>query len=224
MDNCTKAILNKLKQNHDIAKIIARFENPQSSYVINFSQVPNLVDPITLEIVYGLFEPTSQDYVYSIKLNSNSFNNNGGTSLGKAKVIIHEILHALIGSVVQYQGTNTSGTTMQDFPIIWNEYVNIKKGGTTPSDHEFMGLHYVDVISSALQEFATGVALADGVQAEGIYRDLAWSGLFVPFSSTSPFPNLTNQDLLRISVRQKVEMESSPFNGVNPTNNPPCIN
>lgn len=130
----------------------------------------------------------------------------------------------VIASVIQCQGANHSGSSMQDFPEIWNAFVNIKTGDTAPEQHTFIGNHYVNIFASALEEYGTGNLVNEGSQINEIYKDLAWSGLFFPFSSTSSFPNLSNSDLLRISVRQKVEMDNSPFNGVNPTNNLPCIN
>ena len=116
-----------------------------------FSQVPDLVDPDTGASVFGLFLPSqTQNYIYDIKINSNY---NGATHLGKASVIIHEMLHALIASVIQYNGT-PNNNDLHDFPIIWNAYVNIETGGTTPEDHVFMGNNYVNIFKDILKEYA----------------------------------------------------------------------
>lgn len=222
LDPCTSGILNKIKtlQQDDIAKIIARFDNPNMPFKTTFSQVPNLVNS-SGNPVYGRFVPSmTENYIYEIKINSNY---NGGTHLGKAAVIIHEMLHALIASVMQYNG-NPNNNDLTEFPLIWNAYVNIKTGGTTPEDHDFIGNNYVTIFTEILKEYAiaTGTPSTDP-NLNQICTDLAWSGLFEPFSSTSNFTSLSSSDLLRISVRKKVEMENHSFNGVNPTNNLPCL-
>lgn len=222
LDPCTKGILNKLKQNHAIAKIIARFDNPQTPFTINFSQIPNLINPQTNSSVYGLFSGTNQNYNYNIQLNANNFNNNGATSIGKAATIIHEIIHALIGSVIQYNGTPLN-TDNINFPEVWNSYLNIETGSSTPEDHTFMGNNYVNIIGSALQEFATNTPLNVGQVPDQLYLDLAWGGIYFPgnnnFNSV-----LTGIDKARIFSRKTAEMTNSSYNGVNPSNNSPCIN
>ncbi|WP_395045485.1 hypothetical protein [Flavobacterium sp.] len=95
LDPCTRAILNKLKHNHKLAKILSRFEDPNALFNIKFSQVINLVDEDG-QTLYGMFSGTNENFNYTIQLNSNFYNNSGSTHLGKASTIIHELIHALI--------------------------------------------------------------------------------------------------------------------------------
>ena len=221
LDECTRGILNKLKQNHAIAKIIARFGNPNSPFITTFSQVPNLVNP-SGQSVYGNTSTTSTNYMYEIKLNSNYFKNDGATSLGKATTIIHELMHALIISVIQYSG-NPNSTDLNDFPEIWDEYVVQKTGSNNETNHETIGNHYVNVIASALQEYITGNQVTDSSQIEQIYKDLSWSGLFKS-GQPSPFDNtvLTPEYRAQVISRKNAEMLNENYNGVNPSNNPSC--
>jgi hypothetical protein len=212
LDDCTKAILNKLKQNHTIAKLIARFDNPNANFNLKFIQVPNLVNSAG-QPVYGQFSGTNQTYNYIIKLNSNYYNNFGATHLGKAGTMIHEMIHALIASVYQ-SGNNYNNSN--DFPEIWNSYVNIEAGSTTPEDHEFMGENYVGIIEEALQEYQPGLN-------PEIYNDLAWQGIFV-YGQGPQFNNiLSDSKKLNIVFRKIAEMTNAIANGINPTNNPPCL-
>lgn len=83
---------------------------------------------------------------------------------------------------------------------------------------------FTNILARALQEFVTNVPVSDNSQLGQIYKDLAWSGLFKPCTTSTPFPNLTNADCLRISAVKQAEMTNNEVNGVQPTNNPRCIN
>lgn len=213
LDDCTKGILDNLKQNHTIAKIIARFNEPNALFNLKFVQVPNLVNSEN-ESILGEFSVTNQNYNYLIKLNTNFFNNNGATNLGKAKVIIHEMIHALIASVYQ-SGNNFNNS--EDFPAIWNAYVNFEKGSTTPEDHAFMGYNYVELISNALQEYQPGFD-------SELYNDLAWSGIWSIKPSYYQFNDvLTGAKKAQILNRNNTEMERTTSYGMIPSSNNPCL-
>lgn len=218
LDPCTKAILNKLEQNHTIAKVIARFKNPNTPFTINFSQVPNLVNP-SGHTDYGLTSGTTQNYVYNIQLNSDFFKDDGATNLGKASTILHEIIHALMDSVYQYNGS-PNNTDMNDFSDIWNYYVGAENGGTSPQQHVFMGNHYQYIIAEALQEYLTGVNTAP---VEQIYSDLAWGGIWT-LGVTNFDSVLSGTDKVRIYSRKLAEMTNASANGIAPSNNSPCLN
>ncbi|NBL64141.1 hypothetical protein GV828_02880 [Flavobacterium sp. NST-5] len=225
LDECTKGILNKLKnlQQNDIAKIMKRFDSDLSPFTLKFSQVPNLMH--NNQIAYGLCVPSNDNTLsYHIKLNSDYFKNDGATNLGKAATIIHEILHALIASVIQRTQPSTDVT---DFPQIWNTYVLIKAGEVAPDDHIFMGNHYVKIMASILQEYDTGVPIGDMENPNQLYMDLAWSGLFKNWDfaneDTSFNQILSLNDKLRISAVKQAEMTNEIVNGTQPTNNAPCI-
>lgn len=225
LDECTKGILNKLKnlQQNDIAKIMRRFDAPNSVFNVNFSQVPNLVNPSSQQNVYGLFEPTQHSLNYNIKLNANYFKNDGATNLGKASTILHEFIHALIASVIQNPNT-PNNTDSTNFPAVWNAYVNLERGSTTPEDHTFMGNHYVNIIGAALQEYDTGVPVPDGQSPQQLYTDLAWAGIWAPDSSYNQFNGvLTGADKARIYNRKNTEMDRSNAFGMTPSSNNPCL-
>lgn len=176
------------------------------------------------QTVYGQFVPTATSLKYTIKLNANFFNDSGATNLGKAATIIHEIMHALIASVIQNQNS-ANNMDINDFPAIWNAYVALETGGTTPNDHTFIGNNYVMIMASALQEYITGIQLSSGQIPQQIYQDLAWQGLFNPGAPTTPFDSvLSGADKARIMSVKEAEMSNTYYNGVYPTNNPPCVN
>ena len=114
---------------------------------------------------------------------------------------------------------------MTDYPEIWNEYVLLKTGSTSDTNHVSIANYLKDIMASALQEYITGNIVSEANPLQEIYKDLSWSGLFKPFpSEPTHFDNvLTSQDKLRISIRKKVEMTNSTFNLVTPSNNPPCL-
>jgi hypothetical protein len=222
LDDCSKGILNKLKQNHAIAKIIQRFDNPNTPFTTTFSQVPNLVGENGVGIAIGKTSPTATNFVYNIQLNSNYFKDDGATKLLKAKTIVHELIHALIMSVIQNSG-NSNSTDLNDFPEIWDEYVVQKLGSSNVNTHVTMGNHYVNIIASAIQEFDTGTLVTDVSQIQQLYKDLAWSGIVRLTATTTPFDSvLTSADKARIGNRLNTELSRSTDYGMTPSSNNPC--
>ncbi len=226
LDTCTKDILNKLKSNSKIAEIIARFDNPDSVFTLILNQAvitPNPANPNS--VIYGQTTNSNTNYLYNITLNSNYYNDSGATNLGKAKTIIHEILHALILSVIE-NGTALNNDDAINFPLIWNAYINKKfNGDTNATHHLFIGNNYIKIIAEALQEYDTGVPVIQGQIPEQMYSDLAWSGLFALLNPTSPFDSiLTNTDKARIYNRNNTEMNRSNAFGMTPSSNNPCLN
>jgi len=221
LDECTKDILNKLKdlQQNDIAKIIKRFDRQNSVFNMNFSQVPNLVNSQG-QTLYGQCTGTNTSLTYDIKLNANFFKNDGATNLGKATTILHEIMHALIFSVVD--NSSNPSPDIDDFPAIWSAFVVLKTGANNDNSHTIMGNHYVNIMGAALQEYDTGVPVTTGQTPQQLYTDLAWSGLF-RLNMPNPFPNLTSTDRARILSRKNAEMLNEYNNGVYPTNTPSCL-
>ena len=228
LDTCTKNILNKLKANSKIAEIIARFENPESIFTLNLNQAvitPNPANPNS--VIYGQTTNSNTSYLYNITLNSNYYNDNGATNLGKAKTIIHEILHALILSVIENgNGNALNNSDATNFPMIWNAYIDKKfNGDTNATHHLFIGNNYVKIIAEALQEYDTGIPVIHGQIPEQMYSDLAWSGLFALLNPTSPFDSiLTSTDKARIYNRNNTEMNRSNSYGITPSSNDPCLN
>lgn len=221
LDECTKDILNKLKdlQQNDIAEIMKRFDRQNSVFNMNFSQVPNLVNSQG-QTLYGQCTGTDTSLTYDIKLNANFFKNDGATNLGKATTVLHEIMHALIFSVVD--NSSNPSPDIDDFPAIWNAFVVLKTGTNNDNSHTIMGNHYVNIMGAALQEYDTGIPVPDGQTPQQLYTDLAWSGLF-RLNMPNPFPNLTSTDRARILSRKNAEMLNEYNNGVYPTNNPSCL-
>lgn len=227
LDPCTKGILDKLKQNHTIANIIARFDNPDKPYSINFNQAvipPNPLNPN--QVIYGQTSTTTTKFVYNVTLNSTYFNNTGSTNLGKAKTIIHEMLHALIVSIVQNATSSPANNNDPiDFPVIWEAYISgIFNGESNATQHAFIGNNYVTIMAQALQEYNTGIPLEQNEIPEEMYKDLSWSGLFNLLAPTSPFDSiLTGADKARIYNRNRTEMDRTNSFGMTPSSNNPCL-
>lgn len=86
-----------------------------------------------------------------------------------------------------------------------------------------MGNNYVSIIAVALQEYATGVTVPEGVEPEQMYKDLAWAGIWRMDSGTI-FDNLINgTDKARILNRKNTEMQRNTTFGMTPSSNNPCL-
>lgn len=225
LDDCTKGILNKLKQNHTIAKLMARFDNPESDFRLLMSQVPNLLNS-NGQIVYGETEQIT-NLQFQIKLNSNYYNNTGATHIGKAGTILHEIIHALIMSIYSNSG-NTSLNGSADFPALWNYYVtNIQGQGTLTNQlqHQWMTT-YQNVIQEALIEYAnvTNTNPPAGQTIQEFCHYLSWNGIYTGQNGI-PVPDTTlpMSDKIKVLLQKQAEMTNTvaPNNTI-PSNNPSC--
>lgn len=224
LDDCTKGILNKLKQNHTIAKLIARFDNPDTAYEISFTQEvipPNPENPSS--VTFGLTTPVvGHPFKYNIKLNSDYFNNSGPTNLFKAKTIIHEMIHALILSIIDSRYFPNGNTDPTDFPEIWDNYIAGKFNGEVNAEHHlFMANNYVTIISQALKEYYINSSNLSDQDIDQMSSDLAWSGL-TKIAAIDSF--LTPEEKARIANRILTEVIKSNTYGLPLSSNNPCAN
>ncbi len=223
LDPCTKAIVQQLLNSHEIAEIVQRFRNPDQPFSIKFTQ-EHLPVNSDGTIRLGQTSPVNAENNYSIKLNSVYFNDTGATKLIKAQVILHEILHALIFSVID-NSQNLNNLDINNFELIWNTFVSNESNGiATPDHHLFLGMHYVDVMAKALQEFDTGIEVPENESPSQIYTDLAWTGLIkVPSTSATSFDSVISPaDKARFYGRWNAELTRNEFNGTIPSSNNPC--
>lgn len=225
LDPCTKGILNKLKQNHTIAKIINRFDSPESDFRILMSQVPNLTNP-NGQVVYAETESIT-NLQFQIKLNSNYYNDSGSTHIGKVGTILHEIIHALIMSICS-NSNNPSLNGSTDFPTLWNYYVtNIQGQGTLTNQlqHQWMTT-YQSVIQDALVEYATTTSTNPpiGQTIQEFCFLLSWNGIYTgPNGIPVPNTTLAMSDKIKVLLQKQAEMTNSIApNNTLPSNNPPC--
>jgi len=225
LDDCTKGILNKLKQNHTIAKLMARFDNPESDFRLLMSQVPNLLNS-NGQIVYGETEQIT-NLQFQIKLNSNYYNNTGATHIGKAGTILHEIIHALIMSIYSNSG-NTSLNGSADFPALWNYYVtNIQGQGTLTNElqHQWMTT-YQNVIQEALIEYAntTNTNPPAGQTIQQFCYYLSWNGIYTGQNGIPVLDStLPMSDKIKVLLQKQAEMTNTIApNNTLPSNNPTC--
>lgn len=223
LDECSKGILNSLKnlQQENIAKIFQRFETPNKPFSVTFNQVPNLVKPFTNIPVYGLASPTTiPQQNINISLNSNFFKNNGATKLGKATVILHEMMHAIIFSVIS--NGNFQNTDYDNFPVIWDAYVDgVFNGDANDTQHAYIANNWANYLGVGLQEYITGTPVPSGQDPDQIYKDLAFSGLIDSNNSNTQL-GITPSDRARIVFRKIAEMNNTISNNIVPSNNPPC--
>lgn len=225
LDPCTKGILDTLKQNHAIANIIARFDSPNSVFKIKFKQGP--ITPFTPGgVTYGETHPTGNPFEYEITLNSDYFKNDGASNLFKAKTIVHEIIHALILSIIENRHYTNGNTDPNDFSEIWNNYVlGNFNGDPNVTHHVFMGNNYVTIISQTLQEYFTGIPYISSTSVDQMCTDLAWSGIVKLLAPTTPFDSvLSPTDKARIYNRIQTESNRSLSYGLPLSSNNPCVN
>lgn len=216
LDPCTKAILDRVKDltQNDISKIINRFDNESPIFNINLikGSLPSTFPTIRFgNTNYNSFDDEGNGIPnnYKITLNENYFKDTKGTKLFKAAVIMHEMIHALMYSVID---DNNAGilSSQAEFPEVWNQYINTKS-----SQHEFMANYYVTIISEALKE------LDNNNHPQQLYTDLAWFGLesLNIFETTT---SLTDEDRIRITGdRLWAEAANLPTATVQPST-PPC--
>jgi len=132
--------------------------------------------------------PDSPNFVITIEINNNSTDSgvDNRPELLVAKTIAHEVIHAemyrKLLSVLDNGGTIT-GVTRQDvidaldgnFPGMYDYFRRHKNW-----QHQQMATHYRESLARILQEFDTGIAVANNQQPAQLYKDLAWEGLRYP--------------------------------------------
>jgi hypothetical protein len=176
LDPCSNEILTDLKTlgQNDIAKVLQRFDSPNSFYY--------------WEVKTGT--PTNANNVaetnWAVDFNNNTIDNsyltiikpsytNQATKIAIARTILHESIHAYIISYIDdLAGGNTQGFSTE-FPDLWNNFVSKKYGVPANNiedyQHQEMAENFINIIRDALAEY-------DNNQLDGTYYEhLAWGAL-----------------------------------------------
>ncbi|OXG00005.1 hypothetical protein [Flavobacterium araucananum] len=196
LDPCPKAVLNKLKNatNCDIANVFTKL-NANNVYNVNIISGDAGNKPA--------YTSRSSKNNFTTILNNKAYTSS--TQLYKAANILHEITHAFFLTLVEDYYGSDNPAVFNEFPVLFQAYVNIKyPQQTEDKQHLEMANNYVEAIGAALQEFQTGVSLANGVKPDQIYTDLAWGGLREAPIYEKTFPTGT-AERLRIDNRLAAE-------------------
>lgn len=229
LDDCTKAILEKLKNlnQSDIASMFKKFDSNVSLF--NIKIMNGTVKLSTNVAETSVISPNN----YNITLSSDYLNGSRSwaassppTTLSIATTITHEIMHAYLLSLVDEYNVGGSSTIF-DFPTIYNTYVaNKTKGGTqeqVDKQHEVIAENYVNVIASTIEEFYTGVSVNSGYPRQ-VYLDLAWAGLIDTNFFKKNYPNDATHknyaDRERIKTRRYVEQYNESRENQSPLGKP----
>ncbi|NDK56047.1 hypothetical protein [Pontibacter fetidus] len=106
---------------------------------------------------------------------------NSARTIQVARTFLHESVHAKIFSYLR-QIEGYENLDKDNFPVMYEAYVNAKKSGTSMDavanrvHHEEMAKHYVELIAKGLQEFDAMNHNNPEVTIDH-YRALAWDGL-----------------------------------------------
>ncbi|MGB1211180.1 MAG: hypothetical protein ACPG41_07130 [Lacinutrix venerupis] len=179
LDDCEEGILDDLKdlEQVDIAEIFKRFDTPNTPYqtklkTINFTTD---TDPITT-IQNAVTGWNGAAYKYLIRVNENY--SDDATNLSIATTLMHELIHVYLLSLADDSLQTNNPTLENDFPVLWNWYVDNKYGGDASLiQHEIIASHYVDILARSLQEYHTGNAVGDNDEPLQVYKDISWGGL-----------------------------------------------
>ena len=99
---------------------------------------------------------------FTIKINANTLSNR--TSLGLARTIIHEGIHARLREFLHRKGGTLS---KEDFPGVYEYYRTYGKNW----DHQQMADYYRSTIAKGLKQYD------NGQHSNQFYNDMAWEGL-----------------------------------------------
>lgn len=215
-DPCSKEVFASIKNttNCAIAKVLAKLNaNPSVYNTYIKTEVPQNGRPGNTK--------WNSVYNYTIKINPNY---NNATKLGRASILFHELIHAYFMSLFDdyHNGSPQNLNAYDDFPILFQKYVEHTYPDGSDAHHEQMAIKYVNAIACALQEYQTGIAVPSGVQPQQVYTDLAWGGLQeAPIFNSSNSP-LTNSDRERIVNRYNCEIVGHEVLGQTPIGNP-CL-
>lgn len=178
LDPCFKGVLDELRNasNCDISKVLTKLGANNSVYktVIKSENYTPVVPAFAQRYnPTGLANPLKYNYIIKVHTGYSS-----STKLFKASILLHELIHAYFFSLSDDYYTGNDYTAFDDFPSLFQKFV-LKSfpGSIGDAHHSDMALLYVDAVGRALQEFDTGIPVADNAQPAQVYTDLAWGGL-----------------------------------------------
>lgn len=212
LDPCTKGIVNQLKglQTNNIKEIILRFDAPESAYKWNLmTGIPPINSSNAAETDWfrdnnGLAIPNN----YSTYINPNIVDK--ATKIALARIILHEMLHAYIISMVD-DALIGGSPDVKNFKILWNALVN-QTYDNNPNrlQHEIIARKYIEPLRDALKEWDNNPNTDDQY-----YEDLAWGALFGTSSFNKIYPEGTTARN-RIINTNNAEDKNTNQNGVLP--------
>ncbi|WP_026946303.1 hypothetical protein [Algoriphagus marincola] len=136
------------------------------------------VDPLMPDTINATTN-NAQKYIIEISINGNTLEQR--TTLGLARTMAHEIIHAELFRKVRSVNNQIS---INDFPEIYDYYIRYLKNW----QHEQMAAPYRNLIADIIQEFD------NGKNSRQFYMDLAWEGLI----NTSSWENLSIPEKQRV--------------------------
>ena len=150
--------------NNNINWILENFEdgNTPSRFNLKFVMSTTLSDSTNASFATPLQSGITNTFVISI--NANTINNR--TSLGLARTIIHEGIHARLWEFM-YSRDKDLAIISNDFPGIYDFYKNYQQNW----DHEQMAAYYRETIAQGLKQYD------NGQHTDAFYNALAWEGL-----------------------------------------------
>lgn len=202
LNPCPKGVLDKLKNNTncDIKNVLDKL-GANTTYLLNIESGYAGGKPgnTIRNSKFNYTTTISQDFTSS-------------TSLFRASIILHEVVHAFFMSLRDEQINGAGATAFVEFPTLFQAFCDTKyppnSNDRADAHHEEMANSYVNAIGAALQEFQTGIAPAYGTRPDQIYTDLAWGGLKDAPIFDKKFP-LGSPERKRIENRYSCESNGS---------------
>ncbi|WP_116787210.1 hypothetical protein [Flavobacterium psychrotrophum] len=215
LDQCSASVLNAIKNNSDIdiCKIFAKLDANGSTYNTTVKSASIASGSPANTVV-------NSPYNYTVTLNSD-FPFSNATKLGRATLLIHELIHAYFMSIFDdyHNGVPQNSSAYNDFPTLFQKFVDkTYPGSSIQAHHEEMANQYVNVMASALQEYQTGTPVTEGAAPQQIYTDLAWGSLQEAPIFNTLYPN-ENNNRSRIIARYNSELIGYPTQGASPVGN-----
>jgi hypothetical protein len=217
LEPCSKLILNDLKslQQNDIARIIARFDAPNSAYDWEVKTgTPTNPDNVAETDWKRDSNNVAQAYEYKTIVKPSYTNQ--ATKIAIVRTILHEMIHAhILSHIDDFQNGNTSG--FLEFRELWRLIQQDLTGFNNdpePIHHEFMASKFITPLKDALKEWDNSSQPNDQY-----YEDLAWGALI----NTDTFDHFHPDDSdsrNRIINTNNAEDTNSIQNEINPKSSP----
>ncbi|QHL89027.1 hypothetical protein GU926_16975 [Nibribacter ruber] len=175
----TNCVYNDLGGNTVMQNLISSYLDNGGTINLTYKVAPNLTNSKG-ESLNGQCQPTDNTFT-NIVITINSKYVDGARTLEVARTILHESVHAKIFSDLR-QIKGYENLDKDNFPILWETYVNEKKNGATLTEvqnkahHEEMAQRYIDLIAQGLQQFDVGNHNNLQITLDH-YKAFAWGGL-----------------------------------------------
>lgn len=171
LDPCSKGILDRLKNisQNDVAKIFEKLGGNSEIYTLTFD-IGNTGGHLgsTFRGSYNCYT-TMLDQNF-LEGNDDSGINKPPTDIIIAAVMIHELVHPQFLSLFDDYHNSGNSCAYDNFDCLYQNYVT--KNYINDPQHAQIWDSFINIMASALQEFNTGIAVPDGTQATGFYKDV----------------------------------------------------